>query len=211
VRFIVCNVTSLSVSWLFNLKISTRKVRDSAVFLVKIFIPWGGNVRYAARRSKTDRNGHKHSVRPVSTRFLLNYEAKRWSKANFFDINEIAIFRRSWRYRWFAPRRWNRREITGFTPPRSNTSLSFSFEVGPGQSGSDPHSVLSRFQRRGPVTYVLFSLQPPPCTELLFELLNRQNVSSPAFLIAEEGAVLSRTLVVVRIAPSVGLGLLIRR
>ncbi len=36
-------------------------------------------VRYAARQSKTDRNGHKHSVRPVSTRFLLNYEAKRWS------------------------------------------------------------------------------------------------------------------------------------
>ncbi len=26
---------------------------------------------------------------------------------------------------WFAPRRWKRREITGFTPPYSNTSLSF--------------------------------------------------------------------------------------
>jgi hypothetical protein len=53
-------------------------------------------------RCETEQNGsertHKHSVRPVSTRFLLNYEAKRWSKANFFFINEIPIFRRSWRY-----------------------------------------------------------------------------------------------------------------
>jgi hypothetical protein len=86
------------------------------------------------KRIRTDT---QHAVRPVSTRFLLNYEAKRWSKADFFYINEIAIFRRSWRYHWTAPGSWNKRDITSFTPPSSNTSLCFFIEVVPGQPGGD--------------------------------------------------------------------------
>ena len=42
-------------------------------------------------RCETEQNGSERTrntpIRPVSTRFLLNYEAKRWSKAKFFFIS----------------------------------------------------------------------------------------------------------------------------
>ncbi len=123
-------------------------------------------------------------------RFLLTYEAKRWSKAKFFYVNEIAIFRRSWHYHWFAPRQWKRQEITGFTPPYSNTSLSFFHWSQAGSTCGARHLVLSSFQSCGPVTYTLFSLQPPPCTELLFEfaaIKTFSTISRQLFFIAEGG------------------------
>jgi hypothetical protein len=62
-----------------------KSIGGDTAYLYLSFEP----VRYAARRIGTDINT---PIRPVPTRFLLNYEAKRWSKANFFYINEIAIF-----------------------------------------------------------------------------------------------------------------------
>jgi hypothetical protein len=43
-------------------------------------------IRIETEQNGSERSGTdtQHAVRSVSTRFLLNYEAKRWSKANFF-------------------------------------------------------------------------------------------------------------------------------
>ncbi len=69
------------------------------------------------KRSKTDQNGGERTrntlYNPSRCGFLLNYEVKRWSKENFFYINKIAIFRRSWRYHWFAPGSKNKRDTVG--------------------------------------------------------------------------------------------------
>jgi hypothetical protein len=43
-------------------------------------------IRFETEQNGSERSGKdtQHAIRPVSTRFLLNYETKRWSKANFF-------------------------------------------------------------------------------------------------------------------------------
>ncbi len=100
-----------------------------------------------SERIRTDTNN------PSQGGFYWIMKLRGGLRQNFLYINEIAIFRRSWQYHWLAPRGW-KREITGFTLPYSNTSPSFFTEVGPGQSGGALHSVLSIFQRHGPVTYM---------------------------------------------------------
>jgi hypothetical protein len=88
---------------------------------------------------------------PLSNRFLLNYEAKGWSKAKFFYISEIVIYRLRWRYHWFTPRQWKQREIT---PPYSNTSLCFfhwsqaaELPIRSSQVFKDPALSLTRYSR----------------------------------------------------------------
>jgi hypothetical protein len=50
-------------------------------------------IRFETEQNGSERSGTdtQHAVQSVSTRFLLNYEAKRWSKAKFFYCGDPAI------------------------------------------------------------------------------------------------------------------------
>jgi hypothetical protein len=71
-------------------------VKISLVLLTRFgisqnFYSLGGEskIRFETEQNGSEQSGTdtQHAVRSVSTRFLLNYEAKGWSKANFFFIS----------------------------------------------------------------------------------------------------------------------------
>jgi hypothetical protein len=170
-------------------------------------------IRLETEQNGSERSGTdtQHAVQSVSTRFLLNYEAKRWSKAKYFLYQWNRHLQAELAISLVRPQAMKTMRNNRFYTAELKHFSQLFIEVRPGQSGSDPHSVLSVFKgaARSRTCYSRFNHHPAQSSCLNFN--RHQYVLLPAFLITEEGAVLSRTLVVVRITSPAGFGLLIRR